>query len=66
MGPNATAPLWMGPAFNQNAKAFGSFGVVLAAFAYTLIVITISMVCAVFPPVWTEWRLGERERKTRT
>ena len=65
-GTNATAPLWMGPAFNQDAKAFGSFGVVLAAFAYTLIVITISMVCAVFPPVWTEWREGERERKARS
>ncbi len=64
-GTNATAPLWMGPAFNQNANAFGSFGVVLAAFAYTLIVITISLVCAVFPPVWTEWRQGEKERKER-
>ena len=65
-GTNATAPLWMGPAFNQNAKAFGSFGVALAAFTYTLIVITISMVCAVFPPVWTEWRQGEKERKEPT
>ncbi len=65
-GTNATAPLWMGPLFNQNANAFGSFGVVLAGLAYTFIVITISMVCAVFPPVWTEWRQGEKQRKERT
>ena len=58
-----TAPLWIGPTLNQNAKAFGSFGVVIGLFAYILIVVTISMVCAVFAPVWAEWRQAEKERK---
>ena len=63
-GTIATSPLWIGPTLNQNGKAFGAFGVVIALFAYILIVVTISMVCAVFGPVWAEWRQGEKERKT--
>jgi membrane protein len=62
-GTIATSPLWIGPTLNQNAKAFGSFGVVIALFAYILIGVTISMVCAVFAPVWAEWRQGESGRK---
>ena len=62
-GTIATAPLWIGPTLNQNAKAFGSFGVMLGLFAYILILITISMVCAVFAPVWAEWRQAEQEQK---
>jgi uncharacterized BrkB/YihY/UPF0761 family membrane protein len=62
-GTIATAPLWIGTTLNQNAKAFGSFGVMLGLFAYILILITISMVCAVFAPVWAEWRETEQERK---
>jgi membrane protein len=62
-GTVATAPLWIGPTLNQNAKAFGSFGVMLGLFAYLLILITISMVCATFAPVWGEWRKAEQERK---
>jgi membrane protein len=62
-GTIATSPLWIGPTLNQNAKAFGSFGVVLALFAYFLIGVTLSMVCAVFGPVWAEWRQGESGRK---
>jgi uncharacterized BrkB/YihY/UPF0761 family membrane protein len=61
-GTIATAPLWIGPTLDQNAKAFGAFGVVIALFAYILIFVTISMVCTVFAPVWPEWRRGERER----
>jgi uncharacterized BrkB/YihY/UPF0761 family membrane protein len=53
----------MGPTLNQNAKAFGSFGVVLALIAFVLIAITLSMVCAVFGPVWEEFRQAERDRK---
>jgi membrane protein len=60
-GTIATSPLWIGPTLNQNAKAFGDFGVVLGLFAYILIVITISMVCAVFAPVWAEWRRDEHD-----
>jgi uncharacterized BrkB/YihY/UPF0761 family membrane protein len=62
-GTIATSPLWIGPTLDQNGKAFGAFGVVIALFAYILIVVTLSMVCAVFAPVWAEWRQGENERK---
>jgi membrane protein len=62
-GTIATSPLWIGPTLNQNAKAFGSFGVVLALFAYILIGVTLSMVCAVFGPVWAEWRQRESGRE---
>ena len=64
-GTIATSPLWIGPTLNQNGKAFGSFGVVVGLFAYTLIFTTISMVCAVFAPVWAEWRQGENARKSQ-
>ena len=62
-GTVGTAPLWMGPTLNQNAQAFGPFGVILALLGFVLIFITISMVCAVFGPVWEEFRQLERERK---
>jgi uncharacterized BrkB/YihY/UPF0761 family membrane protein len=62
-GTVGTAPLWMGPTLNQNAQAFGPFGVVLAVLAFMLIAITISMVCAVFAPVWEEFRAAEKKRK---
>jgi hypothetical protein len=62
-GTLATSPLWIGPGLNESAKEFGSFGVFLGLFAYILITITISMVCAVFAPVWAEWRRDEKERK---
>jgi uncharacterized BrkB/YihY/UPF0761 family membrane protein len=62
-GTIGTSPLWMGPTLNQNAQAFGPFGVILALLAFVLIAITISMVCAVFGPVWEEFRELERERK---
>jgi membrane protein len=61
-GTIITAPLWIGPTLNQNAKAFGSFGVVIALIAYLLIAVTISLVCAVFAPVWADWRHAERSR----
>jgi membrane protein len=63
-GTIGTSPLWIGPTMNQNARAFGSFGVVLGLFAYILIVVTISTVCAVFAPVWAEWRAGEKARRS--
>ena len=63
-GTIATSPLWIGPTLEQNGKAFGAFGVVIALLAYVLIVVTISMVCAVFGPVWAEWRQGENARES--
>jgi membrane protein len=62
-GTIGTSPLWMGPTLNQNAQAFGPFGVILALLAFVLIAITISMACAVFGPVWEEFRKAENERK---
>lgn len=62
-GTIGTAPLWMGPTLNQNAQLFGPFGVVLAVLAFVLIAITISMACAVFAPVWEEFRGAEREQR---
>jgi membrane protein len=62
-GTIVTAPLWIGPTLNQNAKAFGSFGVVIALIVYILVAVTISLVCAVFGPVWAEWRHAERDRE---
>ena len=44
-------------------KAVGSFGVVLAILAFVLISVTISMVCAVFEPVWQEFRQAARDRE---
>jgi hypothetical protein len=61
-GTLGTSPLWMGPTLNQNAEAFGSFGVVIAIIGLVLITITISMACAVFAPVWEEFRQSETER----
>jgi uncharacterized BrkB/YihY/UPF0761 family membrane protein len=65
-GTIGTAPFWISPAVNQNAKAFGSFGVTLVMLGFVLVVITISMICAVFPPVWAEWRQAERDRRDRS
>jgi uncharacterized BrkB/YihY/UPF0761 family membrane protein len=62
-GTIGTSPLWLGPTLNQNAEAFGSFGVVISIIAFVLIAITISMACAVFAPVWEEFRQAEKERK---
>jgi hypothetical protein len=55
-GTIATAPFWIAPTVNENGTAFGSFGVVLTILAYVFILITLALVCAVFAPVWREWR----------
>jgi hypothetical protein len=62
-GSIAFAPLYISPAMNANGKAFGSFGVVLTILAYFFIVVTLAMICAVFAPVWREWRSSERARR---
>src|SRR5205085_11018109 len=61
-GATATSPLWLPPTLNANGKAFGSFGVVLTLVGWVFILITISLVCAVFSPVWAAWRADERTR----
>jgi membrane protein len=60
-GAIATSPLFLGPWLNSGGKHFGAFGVVSGLLAWEFILITISMVCAVFAPVWAEWRESERQ-----
>ena len=55
-GTIATSPLFLSAPLNANGKAFGSFGVVLTVIGYLFIMITMSLVCAVFSPVWADWR----------
>ena len=62
-GAAATSPLFLGAPLNANGKAFGSFGVVMTLVAYVFIMITMSMVCAVFSPVWAHWRRSENNRR---
>ncbi len=61
-GATATAPFFVAAPLNANGKAFGSFGVVLTMIGYVFIMITMSLVCAVFSPVWASWRQSEKQR----
>ncbi len=61
-GTIATSPLFVAAPLNQNGKAFGSFGVVLTVIGYVFVVLTMTLVCAVFSPVWRSWRASERQR----
>ncbi len=62
-GAAATAPFFLAPPLNENGKAFGSYGVVVTLVGYTFVMITMSLVCAVFSPVWSSWRQAERQRR---
>jgi hypothetical protein len=62
-GTMATAPLFVAAPLNENGKAFGSFGVVATLIGCLFILITLSLVCAVFSPVWANWRQTEKERR---
>jgi uncharacterized BrkB/YihY/UPF0761 family membrane protein len=64
-GATAVSPLFLGPWLNADGKHFGSFGVVVALLAWGFILTTVSMVCAVFSPVWAEWRASERDLSKR-
>jgi membrane protein len=61
-GTIAFSPLFLAPPLNQNGKAFGSFGVVLTTIGYAFVLFTMTLVCAVFSPVWRSWRESERLR----
>jgi uncharacterized BrkB/YihY/UPF0761 family membrane protein len=61
-GATATSPLFLGGWLNSYGKYFGSFGVVIALIGWGFVLVTLSMVCIVFSPVWAEWRRAERER----
>jgi membrane protein len=61
-GTAATSPLFLPATLTANGKAFGSFGIVLTVIGFVFVMITLSLVCAVFSPVWFEWREAERSR----
>ncbi len=59
-GTAVTSPLFLAPSFTTNGKAFGSLGIVLTVVGYLFVMITLSLVCAVFSPVWLNWREAEK------
>lgn len=61
-GATATSPFFLGPSLNTDGEHFGSFGVVVACLAWGFVLTTVSLACAVFSPVWAEWRESERHR----
>jgi membrane protein len=61
-GTAATSPLFLSATLAANGKAFGSFGVVVTVIGYLFVMITLSLVCAVFSPVWFKWREAEKSR----
>jgi nitrogen fixation-related uncharacterized protein len=58
-GTIAISPFFLSAPLNQNGKAFGSFGVVLTTIGYVFVLITMSLACVVFSPVWARWRETE-------
>jgi membrane protein len=64
-GPAAASPFFLAAPMNENGKAFGSFGVALTIVGYAFVMITMSLMCAVFSPVWASWRQTERQRGER-
>lgn len=62
-GTIATAPLFVAAPLNANGKAFGSAGVVLTLVGYIFVLITMSLVFAVFSPSWSKWRQAEKRRR---
>lgn len=61
-GTSAFSPLFLGPALTTNGKAFSSLGIVLTVVGYLFVMVTLSLVCAVFSPVWFAWRAEEQSR----
>jgi uncharacterized BrkB/YihY/UPF0761 family membrane protein len=54
------SPYYVGRSLNTDGRQFGYFGVVVALLAWAFILFTLSMICAVFSPVWADWRENER------
>jgi membrane protein len=65
-GTVAAAPFFLPASLNEYGKSFGSFGVVVTLIGYVFVLITISLVCAVFSPVWLKWRETERQLREST
>jgi len=62
-GTVATSPLFVASPLNTNGRLYGSFGVVVTFIGYVFVIVTMSLVCGVFSPVWAEWRRTERQRR---
>jgi len=54
----SVSQLLVGRWVNENGHFFGSFGVALALLLWGQLFAGISLACAVFPPVYIEWRRG--------
>ena len=61
-GTAVCSPLFLAPALTTNGKAFGPLGVVLSLVGYLFVLVTPSLVSAVFSPVWFAWRAAEKSR----
>jgi hypothetical protein len=48
---------------NESGRSFGSFGVALTIVGYVFVLLTMSLICVVFAPVWAHWRQSERRRR---
>jgi len=59
-GTAAVSPLFLPATLTTDGRAFGSFGIALTVVGYLFVMVTLSLVCAVFSPVWLEWRAGEK------
>lgn len=62
-GAMGTSPLFLGPTLDADGRYFGPFGVVLALFCWAFVLVTLSLVCAVFSPVWAEARSRRTARR---
>ncbi len=62
-GTAATSPFFLAAPLNANGKTFGAFGVVITFIGAVFVLITMSLVCAVFSPVWANWRETEKQRR---
>jgi len=65
-GTAAASPLFLPATLTANGKAFGSFGIVLTVIGCLFVMVTLSLVCAVFSPVWLAWREAEEAREEGT
>ena len=62
-GTAATSPFFLAAPLNANGRTFGAFGVVITFIGAVFVLITMSLVCGVFSPVWANWRETEKQRR---
>lgn len=62
-GTAATSPFFLAAPLDADGKTFGSFGVVITFIGAVFVLITMSLVCGVFSPVWASWRETEKQRR---